>query len=154
MQSSLTRSAALLVLGVLVISACAPGQTKTTSASPAKEAPNAAPAPVQSIAAAPPAAAPTPASAPQATQPAVKLTAVVQSVDADGHLVVQDKHGKIHTFTVASDATITKGGDDASAALSDIKAGDHVKLKVSGDAALSVHILVLAAKAGQVAAAQ
>ncbi len=120
---------------------------------PAKKTVAAVPAAAAAPAAKPAVAASQPASAPAASAAASQGTlalrtswAVVQSIDAGGRkLIVKDKRGKVHTFMIAADAAITKGGNEQKLALADLKEGDYLKLRVAGDEARSVHVNVKSA---------
>jgi|GEM_PF-6823806 len=95
-------------------------------------------------AAAAPAAAPAPAPLTAPTSGLRKLWGTVVSVDGQ-NLTLQDRHGAQRVLRVASNADFTRGGAQAAAALSDLKAGDRVTVKYADDVAASVHINVVPA---------
>jgi len=77
----------------------------------------------------------------------IKVSGTVVSEDASAHtLTIKDYHGKTRTFRVAGAAKVTRGGAEKSVELSSLAAGERVHLKVGGDVAASVHVLVVAAK--------
>ena len=105
---------------------------------PVKQAP--APVPVQ-------VSAPIPKTASAKMLPAVKLWGTVKSVNlTERELLVTDKHGRTRTISVAADASLTKGGNNKTIGIADIKAGDYVTLQVSGDIARRVHVNLQAVK--------
>jgi hypothetical protein len=83
---------------------------------------------------------------PPAAMPVGSLTragGVVISEDAAGRsLTIKDYSGRTRTFRIAGGARVSKGGAEAAVALDGIKSGDRVRLKVGGDVAASVHVLV------------
>ena len=131
----IVRAAALAA--AFAVSACA-------SAKPA-----APPTPAKPAHAAPLAAAPSPAATPQSalvampTAPLTRIGGIVVSEDVAAHtLTIKDYSGRTRSFRIASDARFTKGGSDAAVGMDVISAGDRVRLKVGGDVAASVHVMV------------
>lgn len=137
---------AAVLAAAFAVSACATANKPTPASSPAK------PAPSVSVAAAPSApatsatasvAAPTPAAIPMPTGSLKRVGGVVVSSDAAAQtLTIKDNSGHTRTFRIAGGASLTKGGDNSAVQLGDLAAGDRVRLKVGGDVAANVHVMV------------
>jgi hypothetical protein len=77
------------------------------------------------------------------TVPLSRIGGTVVSKDAATRtLTIKDYGGRTRTFRIAGDATVTKGGAEAAVPLDDIAAGDRIRLKVGGDVAANVHVMV------------
>lgn len=126
----------------LAVTACAAAKPVS---SPAQEgSAHAVPPPVVAPSAAAAPAAPPPAAAMPAG-PLTRVGGVVVSEDASGRsLTIKDYNGRTRTFRIAGGARVTKGGAEAAVGLDGIAAGDRVRLKVGGDVAAVVHVLVRA----------
>ena len=126
---------AVVVVAALALSSCAP----------ARRAPDPAPVkPVRAVSAvAADPMAPPPVIIGMPTAPLTRVGGIVVSEDSSARaLTIKDYGGLTRTFRIAGDARVTEGGDEAPLGLDGIAAGDKVRLKVSGDVAASVHVMV------------
>lgn len=115
------------------ICACA---TSKPSAAPSR------PAPVAASTAAPGTAV-TAAANPIPTGPLMSVGGVIVSGDAAAHtLTIKDYSGRTRSFVIADGAHLTKGGANSTVQLSDLSAGDRVRLKVRDNVAASVHVMI------------
>lgn len=133
-----TKSAIIVLVASLA--ACASHQARV----PAASAPAAKPA---STAAAPksPDTAPAAAKTSAKTAKTHRLWGIVQSVDATNNkLSLKSSTGIVHELTLASGASITKGGENNKIALSDVKEGDKVTTHLDGTIAMDLHVNVTA----------
>ena len=136
---------AAVLAAAFAVSACATSKPTpaSSSAKPALSASGAAVPSAPATSAAVSAAAPTTAAIPMPTGSLKRVGGVVVSADAAAQtLTIKDNNGHTRTFRIAGKARLTKGGDDSAIQLGDLAAGDRVRLKVGGDVAANVHVMV------------
>lgn len=143
-------AAAAALLGALAMTAAAQEQKQEkpqsaplaqTQTQPAAAQPAAQPAPAQPQTAQPPAA---PAQ-PQKTAKAMKskMYGTVQTVDAaNKKIAIKTKKGDVKEISVGDGTAITKGGNRTSVALTDLKEGNKVEVRMEGEMVKTIHVQV------------
>lgn len=139
-------AAAVALLGALALTAAAQEQKQSKSAPPAQTQPAATqpaaqPAPVQPQTPQPSAAPAQPQKTAQVKKSTIRGT--VQMVDAaNKKIAIKTKKGDVKDISVGDETAITRGGNRTSVALTGLKEGNKVEVRMEGEMVKTVHVQV------------